>query len=97
MTLYAKYTKPNAGYDFDKEQNQKYLTLNQRYEVSYVSMGQSHTTIKLKDFPKGVFNSISFEFYHDDEPIDLVDFPEYNPYYYIFGPYHDDEDDADEE
>ena len=97
MTLYAKYTKPNAGYNCDKETNRKYLTLNQKYEVSYVSMGQSHTSIHLKDFPKAVFNSVSFEFYHDDEPIKLVDFPEYNPYYYIFGPYHDDEDDDDEE
>ena len=93
MTLYAKYTKPNAGYNCDKETNQKYLILNQRYEVSDVSMGQSHTTIHLKDFPKVAFNSISFEFYHDDELIDLVDFPEYNPYYYIFGPYSKDDED----
>lgn len=46
--LQAKYTKPNAGYDCDKEMCQKHLTLGESYEVNYVSMGQSHTHIYLE-------------------------------------------------
>ena len=86
MTLYAKYTKPQNGYKDDQETNQKYLTEGQAYEVDYVSMGQSVTHIFLKDFPREYFNSVNFDFYHDDvntDPIRLQDFPKYNPYYYF--------------
>ena len=80
MTLYAKYTHPKAEYTPEDTKNR--LTLNQTYEVSAVNMGQSYTSISLVGFPNQGFNSVSFDFYHDDEPINLIDFPEYNPYYY---------------
>lgn len=83
MTLYAKYTKPQNGYPYNKEVNQKYLTLDKIYEVDHVSMGQSMTHIYLVDFPGQHFNSVNFDFYHDDIKIRLQDFPEYNPYYYF--------------
>ena len=44
MTLYARYVEPDAGYKFDRENCQRYLTLYERYLVDYVDMGQSFTT-----------------------------------------------------
>ena len=80
MKLLAKYTHPTAGYSPEGADPKSPLVLNETYEVEYVSMGQSYTSITLKDFPNRRFNSVSFDFYHDDEPIKLQDFPEYNPY-----------------
>ena len=90
MKLLAKFTHPTAGYTPEAEKPDSPLVLNQFYEVTAVNMGQSYTSIGLKDFPNKSFNSVSFDFYHDDEQIYLQDFPEYNPYYYD---YEDDEED----
>lgn len=81
MKLLAKFTHPTAGYTPEAEKPDSPLVLNQFYEVATVSMGQSYTSIYLRDFPNRHFNSVSFDFYHDDAPICLRDFPEYNPYY----------------
>lgn len=86
---YAKYQFPNAGYDGDKERC-KELELGKLYELTYVSMGQSHTSIRLKGF-EGTFNSINFSFWTDDtesgelERFHLQEREEYNPYYHLFG------------
>ena len=80
MKLLAKYTHPTAGYSPEGENPKSPLILNAMYEVEWVSMGQSYTSITLKDFPNCHFNSVSFDFYHDDKLIKLQDFPEYNPY-----------------
>lgn len=77
--LQAKYTKPNAGYDWDKKMCQENLTLGELYEVRNVCMGQSHTHIYLEGID-GCFNSINFEFYEDGEPINIFKDPYYNPY-----------------
>ena len=77
--LQAKYTKPNAGYDCDKEMCQKHLTLGESYEVNYVSMGQSHTHIYLEGID-GCFNTENFDFYEDGESINIFRDPRYNPY-----------------
>lgn len=90
MKLLAKFTHPTAGYTPEAKKTDSPLVLNQFYEVAAVNMGQSYTSISLKDFPNKSFNSVSFDFYHDDEQIYLPDFPEYNPYYY------EDEDDDEE-
>ena len=84
MKLLAKFTHPTAGYTPEAEKPGSPLVLNQFYEVAAVNMGQSYTCIYLKDFPNRPFNSVSFDFYHDDEEICLWDFPEYNPYYYDY-------------
>ena len=36
MTLYARYIEPDAGYKFDQENCQRYLTLYERYLVDYI-------------------------------------------------------------
>lgn len=77
--LQAKYTKPNAGYDWDKKRCQELLKLGELYEVHYVSMGQSHTHIYLEGID-GCFNSVNFDFYENGEPIIIQRDPRYNPY-----------------
>lgn len=78
--LYAKFMHPNSGWDSDVEYAKKVgLKVGEKYEVEYVSMGQSYTTIYLK-YIKGDFNSVQFEFEEDEKPIDIYRSPKYNPY-----------------
>lgn len=77
--LQAKYTKPNEGYDGDQKMCRENLTLGESYEVTYVSMGQSHTNIFLKGI-EGCFNTVNFDFYEDGKPINIFRDPRYNPY-----------------
>ncbi len=78
--LYAKFMYPDNGYDYDEEYAKKMgLKVSERYEVEDVDMGQSHTSIYLKNI-KGCFNSVHFEFEENGNPIDIYDDPRYNPY-----------------
>ncbi len=80
---WAKLVHPEYGYDHNKKHAEQ-LKKGQMYEVKDVSMGQSHTTVKLKDY-KGTFSSVQFEFFNaDKQPIDIYNMPEYNPYMHIF-------------
>lgn len=81
--LYAKFMYPDCGHDCDVEYAKKVgLKVGERYEVEYLSMGGSHTSIFLKDI-NGAFNSVQFEFEEDGKPINIFNSPKYNPYYYI--------------
>ena len=77
--LYAKYTNPNAGFDFDKKNCEEYLVPDRKYIVEDIEMGSWHTTVYLKGF-NVPFNSVNFTFYKDDEEYDIYGDPEYNPY-----------------
>ena len=82
--LYAKFMYPNYGHDYDEEYAKKMgLKVGERYEVENVDMGQSYTSIYLKDI-RGNFNSVQFEFEEDEKPIDIYDDPRYNPYLRYF-------------
>jgi hypothetical protein len=79
--LYAKFMYPDNGWDVDVEYAKKVgLKVGEKYEVNYISMGQSNTSVYLKDI-KGVFNSVQFDFEEDGKPINIYDSPKYNPYY----------------
>lgn len=82
--LYARYKNENSGYPSDIEKCKRLLTFGEYYEVTDVSMGQSHTDIKLKGFDE-YFNSVNFEFYTKNEHgkftiKDIYKDPKYNPY-----------------
>ncbi len=79
--LYAKFMYPDAGYNFDVECAKKAeLKIGERYEVEYLSMGQSNTSIYLKGVD-GCFNSVQFDFEEDDKtPVDIYRNHRYNPY-----------------
>lgn len=81
--LYAIFMYPENGHDCDVEYAKEVgLKVGEKYEVEDISMGQSATSVYLKDI-KGVFNSVQFEFEEDGKLIDIYDSLKYNPYYYI--------------
>ena len=55
------------------------LEIGKIYEVEDISMGQSNTRIRLKGI-NGIFNSIYFKFYYNDEPINIYEDKRFNPY-----------------
>lgn len=71
MNIYAKegdkviYCNPENGYPSDQEQCKKHLELNKVYTVDFTVVGQSHTSVHLKEFPKMSFNSVMFENYKE--------------------------------
>lgn len=80
--LYAKFVYPDNGYDCDVEHAKRVgLKAGERYEVEDLSMGGSHTSIILKDID-GCFNSVQFDFYEDEQPVDIYRNPKYNGYLY---------------
>lgn len=59
------------------------LNIGEEYEVDYISMGQSHTSIILLNLKEGVknpFNSVIFKFYENNEELDIYSDSRYNPY-----------------
>lgn len=55
------------------------LEVGKDYEVERVDMGQSYTSITLKD-RKGSYNSVIFEFYEDGKELDIYSDDRFNPY-----------------
>ena len=70
------------------EDDSMYLQIGKKYEVDYITMGQSHTNVHLKDKLKNkitgkfvsCFNSVYFDFYENGEPIDIFSDTRFNPY-----------------
>lgn len=78
--LYAKFMRPNSGHNGDIEYAKKAdLKAGEKYEVEYLSMGQSHTSVYLKSI-EGCFNSVQFDFEEKGRPVDIYSSPKYNPY-----------------
>lgn len=55
------------------------LEVGKMYEVEKISMGQSYTSICLKD-KKHSYNSVIFDFYEGDKQIDIYSDKRFNPY-----------------
>lgn len=55
------------------------LEIGKQYEVECISMGQSHTSIQLKD-KKGIYNSVIFKFYENGNELDIYSDKRFNPY-----------------
>lgn len=55
------------------------LEVGKFYDVEDIQMGQSHTSIYLKD-KKFSYNSVIFEFYENDKQIDIYKDERFNPY-----------------
>lgn len=77
--LVAKYNYPENGYEGTREFARSNLKLGEEYEVDFISMGQSYTSIYLfgYEFP---FNSVLFDFYEDGKEVNIYKSPKYNCY-----------------
>ena len=72
--LTAVYNYPENGFHPAHK-----LEVGKEYLVEDVSMGQSYTSVYLKEIP-GVFNSVNFDFFKDGKPHNIFKDPDYNPY-----------------
>ena len=81
MKIYAVVETLRAGYDCEEEMA-KSLGFKERdkFEVEYIDMGGSSTSIYLKDFPNQPFNSVFFEFEENGKELDIYDNTKFNPY-----------------
>lgn len=80
--LYARFMYPDYGHDCDvRHAVRAGLKVGEKYKVEDLSMGQSSTSIFLKDV-EGCFNSVQFDFYEDEQPVDIYRNPKYNGYLY---------------
>ena len=76
----AVFNHPENGHKFNQEFAKKHLVLGQSYELTGVDMGQSSTTVFLKEFPDFGFNSIQFDFFEDGKELNIYRDPRFNPY-----------------
>ena len=77
--LIAKFKLPFGWKEEEVKREYPELILNHEYEVDYISMGQSYTSIFLHGH-KHAYNSVFFDFEENGEPIDIYRSPKYNPY-----------------
>lgn len=80
MSVTAIVTTLDAGYDYEK---QKMIGLGikvgDRFIVTDIDMGQSSTSIGLKEH-SGYFNSVFFNFEENGEELNIYGDPRFNPY-----------------
>lgn len=55
------------------------LEYGKEYEVGGIDMGQSYTSVYLKDM-RNPYNSVIFEFYEDGMPLDIYSDTRFNSY-----------------
>lgn len=55
------------------------LEYGKMYEVEDIDMGQSYTSVYLKDM-RNPYNSVIFEFYEDGKSLDIYRDTRFNPY-----------------
>lgn len=57
----------NNGYERDKKQVLKHLKIGRKYTLDAMNVGQSSSTLVLKEFPRMTWNTVNFEIYKADE------------------------------
>lgn len=60
------------------------LEYGKMYEVDGIDMGQSYTSVYLKNMINP-YNSVIFEFYEDGKPLDIYRDTRFNPYIFVRG------------
>ena len=67
MNIYAehgdkvKFSVPDAGYSYNREQCKKHLELGKVYTIDYTEVISYHTDVYLVEIPGIAFNSVNFE------------------------------------
>lgn len=80
MTIFAIVSTLDAGYDIEKqEMNNLGIKVGDRFTVTDIDMGQSSTSIYLKEH-SGHFNSVFFNFEENGKELNIYGDPRFNPY-----------------
>lgn len=81
MEIVAIVTSISNGYQYDIDNLKKNnINLGDRFTVSQINMGQSSTSIKLKEFDDFLFNSVNFSFEENGKPLNIYNDIRFNPY-----------------
>ena len=62
MNIYAIFSYPTNGRDFDQEEACKALIPGEKYQLQNAFVGRSNTKVLLRDIT-GYFNSVMFDIY----------------------------------
>lgn len=80
MTVFAIVSTLDAGYYIEKqEMNNLGIKVGDRFTVTDIDMGQSSTSIYLKEH-SGHFNSVFFNFEENGKELNIYGDPRFNPY-----------------
>lgn len=80
MTVFAIVSTLDAGYNSEKiKMNNLGIKIGDRFIVTDIDMGQSSTSIGLKEH-FGYFNSVFFNFEENGEELNIYGDPRFNPY-----------------
>lgn len=80
MNIQAMYLYQHNGTEFSQANVMKAdLVLGTSYDVTNIIMGQSNTSVYLAGYDQP-FNAIHFEFFEDDQQIDIFKDRRFNPY-----------------
>ena len=86
MTVYAIVSSLTSGHEDDQEQIKNLnFKVGDKFEVENISMGQSYTSLTLKEFPKQSFNSSNFSFEEDGKKLNIFNDKRFNPYLSFYG------------
>ena len=86
MTVYAIVSSLTSGHENDREQVKNLnFKIGDKFEVENISMGQSYTSLTLKEFPKKSFNSSNFNFEEDGKELNIFNDKRFNPYLSFYG------------
>lgn len=77
--IYAIYTYPNNGLEYEQKEISNLLKPHKRYEVKHIDMGMCFTSVYLDGFERP-FNSVFFSFFEDDRLLDIFKDSRFNPF-----------------
>ena len=80
MKIYAIFSHPENGRDFDQEEARKVLTPGEKYPLQNAFVERHSTRVLLKGI-MGYFNSVLFDFVDDSgNPVDIYEMPKFRAY-----------------
>ena len=80
MTVFAIVSTLDAGYNSERiKMNNLGIKIGDRFIVTDIDMGQSNTSIGLKEH-SGHFNSVFFNFEENGKELNIYGDPRFNPY-----------------
>lgn len=80
MNIYAIFSYPTNGRDFDQDEARKVLTPGKKYQLQNAFVGRSNTKVLLRNIT-GYFNSVMFDFVDaNGKPVDIYGMPQFRVY-----------------